>query len=216
MRYRQDSSHFWDAPGTIQTDAQKLLEIVLTYLAELPAGSAELAQAVDVVAENAAYAFIWRGLLKAGPRDAVKYTPLLHDLLSAEPVLSHPETAPEAAAFLAAAAPLLEHTELRRIEDAVVELAARDPERTRHWARRLVAQIPEKPAHDRRGASTEDGGTHRSGCVPNSPLVSFSAFTGTYERRTGYATRASRPNHAANKRLLTATEALQAVRFAIL
>ena len=101
VRYRQDGSHFWDAPGTVQEDAQKLLEVILAYLAELPAGSAELAEAIDVVAENAASAFIWRGLLKIGPRDAAKYAPLLHDLLSAEPVLSHPETAPEAAAFLA-------------------------------------------------------------------------------------------------------------------
>ena len=209
VRYRQDGSHFWDAPGTVQGDAQKLLEIILAYLAELPAGSAELAEAVDVVAENAASAFIWRGLLKVGARDAAKYAPLLHELLSAEPVLSHPETAPEAAAFLAAAAPLLDDTELRRIEDAVVELAARDPERTQHWARRLVTQIPEsRLATDAARALRAEALTDPD-ASSNRPLVSFSTFSGTYDTEDWLRDEGVETESPANKHLLTATEGLQ-------
>jgi hypothetical protein len=209
VRYRQDGSHIWDAAGTVQEDAQKLLEIILAYLAELPAESAELAEAVDVVAENTASAFLWRGLLKAGARDAAKYAPLLHELLSAEPVLSHPETAPEAAAFLAVAASLLDNANLRRIENAVVELAARDRQRTRHWARRLIAQIPEDrlatdAARELRAEALTD-----PEASSNRPLISFSTFSERYDTEGWLRDEGVETDAPANRRLLTATEGLQ-------
>ncbi len=209
VRYRQDGSHFWDAPGTVQEDAQKLVETILAYLAELPTGSMELTQAADMLAENAASAFIWRSLLKAGARDAAKYAPLLHGLLSAEPVLSHPETAPEAAAFLAVAAPLLDDTNMRRIENAIVELAAQDRERTRHWAKRLVAQIPEgrlatEPARELKTEALTD-----PEASSNRPLVSFSTFSETYDTEHWLRDQDVQTDAPANKRLLTATEGLQ-------
>jgi len=209
VRYRQDGSHFWDAPGTAQEDAQKLLEVILAYLGELPAGSAELAKAIDVVAENAVSAFIWRGLLKTGSRDAAKYTPLLRDLLSAEPVLSHPETAPEAAAFLAVTVSLLNETELRRIEDAVVELAARDPERMRHWARRLVTQIPESRLATEVARALRAEAVTDPDASSNRPLISFSGFSRTYDTEDWLRDEGIEIDTLANKHLLTATEGLQ-------
>jgi hypothetical protein len=209
VRYRQDGSHFWDAPGTVQNDAQKLLEIVLAYIAELPAGNADLAETIDAVAENSVSAFIWRGLLRLGARDATKYAPLLHDLLSAEPVLSHPETAPEAAAFLAVAAPLLDDTELRRIEDAVLELSAREPESTRHWAKRLVTQIPEsRLATDAARVLRAEALTDPD-ASSNRPLVSFSTLSETYSTEDWLRDEGVAIDASANKHLLTATEGLQ-------
>jgi hypothetical protein len=215
VRYRQDNSHFWDAPGTVQEDAQKLFETILAYLAELPTGSAELEQAVNVIVENAVSAFIWRSLLKAAARDAEKYALLLHELLSAEPVLSHYETAPEAAAFLGAVAPLLDDTNMRRIENAVVELSVRDDERDRHWARRLVAQIPEDRlatdvARELRVEALAD-----PEASSNRPPVSFSTFSETYDTEGWLRDEGVETEAPANKRLLAATEELQefATRF---
>jgi hypothetical protein len=208
-RYRQDGSFFWYTAGTAQEDAQKLLEIILAYLAELPAGSVELGEAVDVVVENTASAFIWRGLLKAGARDPAKYAPLLHELLSAEPIISHPETAPEAAAFLAVAAPLLANTELWRIENAVVELATPDPERTRHWARRLIAQIPENRLETTAARELRAEALADPEVSSNPPLIPFSTFRETYDTEEWLREEGVETDAPANKRLLTATERLQ-------
>ncbi len=209
VRYRQDGSHIWDAAGTVHEDAQKLVEIIFAHLADAPAESRGLAAAVDVIATNAATAFIWRALLKAAVRDARKYTPLLHELLVAQPVLSHPETAPEAASFLAAAAPLLDENQLQRVEAAIVELAARDNERARHWARRLAAQFPEDrlsmdAARELRREALAD-----PEASVNRPLISFSTFSEIYDderwlREEGVATDAP-----TNRRLLRVTEELQ-------
>ena len=209
VRYRQDRSHFWDASGTVQNDAQKLFEAILAYLAELPAESAKLSEAVDEVAENAVFAFIWRSLLKAGTRDATKYTPLLYELLSAEPVISHAETAPEAAAFLAVAAPLLEDAILLKIENAIVALTTHDSERTQHWARRLVAQIPEDrlttdSARELRAEALTD-----VEASTNQPLISFSTFRGRYETKDWLRDEGVETEEPKNKRLLAATERLQ-------
>lgn len=210
VRYRQDKSHFWDAPGTVQEDAQKFLEIILAYLTELPTGSAELAEAVDVVAENATSAFIWRNLLKAGLRDAAKFAWLLHDLLSAESVLSHPETAPEAAAFLAVAEPLLDDAILRRIESAIVDLAEQDGGEAQHWANRLVAQIPQDrlvtdAARELRAKALAD-----PAASSNRPLVSFSASFARYDTDDWLRDEGVQTDTPMNKRLLAATEGLQA------
>jgi hypothetical protein len=209
VRYRQDNSHFWDAPGTVQDDAQKLVETILAYLAELPTGSTALAQGVDVIAQAAASAFIWRSLLKAGARDTAKYTPLLYELLSAEPVLSHPETAPEAAAFLAVAAPLLDDSNLLRVENAVVDLAAQDRERTRHWAKRLAVQIPEgrlatDAARELRAEALAD-----PEASSNRPLVSFSTSFGRYNTEDWLRDEGVETDTPTNKILLTATDGLQ-------
>ncbi len=209
VRYRPDNSHFWDAPGTIYEDAQKLLEIIFAYLAELPDGSAELADAVDVVAKNAASAFIWRSLLKLGAREAAKYAPLLHELLSAEPVLSHPETAPEAAAFLSEAALLLDDTKLRIIEDAVVGLAARDTGRARHWARRLVTQIPEGRLVTEAARELWTEAITDPEASSNRPLVSFSTFRENYSTEDWLREEGVETDAPTNKRLLTATDGLQ-------
>jgi hypothetical protein len=209
VRYKQDNSHFWDAPGTVQEDVQKLLEIILAYLTELQAGSVELEKAVDVIAENAASAFIWRGLLKAGARDAAKYTRLLRELLWAEPVLSHPETAPEAAAFLAVAAPLLDDTELRRVEDTVVELAAQDPGRARHWARRLIAQMPESRLATDAARELREEALTDSDASSNLPLVSVSTFSEGYDTEDWLRDEGVEMDAPANKRILTATDGLQ-------
>jgi len=206
--YKPDNSHFWDAPGTVPDDTQKLLEVMLAYLAGLPTGSAELAQVIDVAAENATFAFFWRGLLKAGARDAEKYVPLLHELLSAEPVLSHPETAPEAAAFLAAAVPLLDDTNLGRIENAIADLAATDTDRKRHWAKRLIVQIPENrlttdAAQELRGEAVADPETSA-----NRPLFSLSTSWGKYDTEDWLRDEGVEVDAAANARVLKATEGI--------
>jgi hypothetical protein len=209
VHYRQDSSHFWDAPGMVQEDPQKFVEVILAYLAELPAGSIELAQAVDVLAENAASAFIWRSLLKAGARDAAKFALLLHELLSAEPVLSHSETAPEAAAFLAVAAPLLDDTNMQRIENAVVDLAAQDREQTQHWAKRLVAQIPENRLATDAARTLRAEALTDPEALSSQPLVSFSTSFGRYDTEDWLRDEGVQTDAPANKLLLTATEGLQ-------
>ena len=84
------------------------------------------------------------------------------------------------------------------------------PERTRHWARRLVAQIPEKPAGNGGGASTEGGGTRRSGCVVESAAgLVLDASATTYDTEDWLRDEGVEIETPANKRLLTATEGLQ-------
>ena len=208
-RYRQDRSHFWDATGTVQEDAQKLVEIILARLDELSAESAELAGAVDVIAETAASAFIWRGLLKAAARDAAKYTPLLHELLLAEPVLAHPETAPEAAAFLGVVVPLLDDSHLRPIEAAIVELASSDDDRTRHWARRLIAQIPKERLTTEAAQELRTEALSDPEASSNRPLVSFSTFSEGYDPERWLRDEGVETDAPGNRLLLSATDPLQ-------
>jgi NACHT domain len=209
VRYRPDSSHIWDATGTVQEEAQKLVEIILAHLADLPAESADLAGAVDVIAENAASAFVWRALLKAGARDAARYTPLFHELLLAQPVLAHPETAPEAAAFLGAAAPLLDDDYLQRVEAVIVELAGRDDERMGHWARRLVAQIPEERLTTDAARRVRSEVLADQEASSNRPLISFSTFSEGYDEERWLRDEGVATDAPTNRRLLEATEHLQ-------
>jgi hypothetical protein len=181
----------------------------LSYLEELPDDSVDLADAVDAIAEVAVSAFIWRSLLKLGARDAPKYAPVLRELLAAQPVLSHAETAPEAAAFLSLAARLLSATELEEVEAAIVEVARGEDPPARHWAKRLIAQFPDdrvttEAARELKAEALEDGEARS-----NRPLVSFSTFSERYAPEDWLRDEGVEPDEPLHRRLLSATDALQ-------
>jgi hypothetical protein len=209
VRFRQDHSHFWDIAGATGRDnALKILDIIFGYLAELPAGSPQLSDAVDAIAENASSALIWRGLLKAGYRDVRKYAPLLHELISAKPIISSPETVYEAAAFLAVAAPMIDDEDLLKVENALAELGVQDHEQSRHWARRLAAQIPEdRPLTDAVRDLRADAQTDPE-ASSNRPLISMSTSWEPYEAEDWLRDEGIETDSPTARRLLDETEGL--------
>jgi hypothetical protein len=209
VRYLADGSHFWDASGTVRGDQHKLLDALFSFLADLPHPEINVEEAIDLIADHTSFAFIWRNLLAHGAREPERYGHGLQELLLAEPILVHPETAPEAAAFLRAVEPSLSDEFVGMIEATIVRLVELGDERSRHWCMRLVAQLPQARletgvARALRAEALEDANARS-----NRPLVSFSTFSEAFDEESWLREEGIEPDEPANRRILAATDGLQ-------
>ncbi|MDQ3378697.1 MAG: hypothetical protein M3546_00015 [Actinomycetota bacterium] len=179
---RPDSSHFWDAPGTIRDDAQELMDAVLVYLDELADTGRldELRDAVRRVTENAQMAFVWRRLLVAGARRPEIYTPLLSDLLVAPPILDSIETVREAAEFIGAALPHLPDEDALAIERAIVASAAEEDDLEDAPVGRLIQRFPDDRLQTQDGPRLKASTGDNVSATTNQPLVEFRSSSGPY------------------------------------
>ena len=208
VRFVADRSHFWDADGTIIEDQHKLLTAAFDLFSELPLDGVSLDHAIDLLAADAGVSFVWRRLLKQGARDPDRYASVLEGVLLAEPILASAETTPEAAAFLAAALPLLSEESVAKVEQAIVQLAATDDERIRHWAHRLIAQLPDEQLRTDAGRALREEAAGDVAAVSNRPLVSFRTFSDPFNEEQWFREEGVEPETPANRALLTATEPL--------
>jgi hypothetical protein len=207
-RYLADGSHIWDASGTVHRDQHTLLDTLFGFLAELPHRDMDVAEAIDLIADHASVAFIWRNLLERGASEPGRYGHALQDLLLAEPILAHPETAPEAAAFLHVAEPSLSDEFVGEIEATIVRLAEVGGGRSRHWCMRLLAQLPDArvktdAARGLRAEALED-----ADALSNRPLASFSTFSEAFDDEAWLREEGVEPDEPANRRVLAATDGL--------
>jgi hypothetical protein len=180
--YTRDGSHFWDATGTIRGDAQELMDILAQYMDELAdEGDADAVRGVLAdVAAHARMAFIWRRLLALAARRPETYTPLLSDLLVAEPILSGLETVREAAEFIEASLPNLSERESLAVERAVVAIGATAGELDYAPVGRLIQRFPDERLQTEEGRQLKEATLDNVNALTNRPLVELHTSFGPY------------------------------------
>lgn len=186
-KYMQDGSYIWDA-GEYQDEPIKMADDLFDYISKISSSEPqdrELDCILDIFRDHVYVAFFWRRLLQTASHAPQIFADRIFDLCIAHPVQTGPETIHELGMFLEAAAPIFTHSQLKQIEDTIIDLpndrsGSRKRESLEHLRDRLLARIPldllqtdeaKKIRHDMMAANK---------VPPNEPLAKFTSWSGPY------------------------------------
>lgn len=178
-QYLADLSYIWDQRDFEDSEI-RMANALFAYLEELET-PADLDSLLDVFAETAVCAFLWRRLLGTASKKPKVFAASLLDLCLSPPVQTGAETIRELGEFLEKAATAFSPHELSMIEESILRLDGGDIKDTSqieyldHARNRLLARIPAELLSTTRGKTIRDQIEKSRSFVTNDPLVSFSS-----------------------------------------
>lgn len=178
-QYLADLSYIWDQQD-FEDNEIKIANALFDYIEKIET-STDLDTLLDVFAEHAMCAFLWRRLLGTGSKKPKVFAEKLIDLCLARPVQAGAETIRELGDFLESAAAEFRPQELTMIEKSILGLDGHDikdpthKEYLDHARNRLLARIPVELLLTTGAKEIRDQLEKSRLFATNEPLVSFMA-----------------------------------------
>lgn len=182
-KYLPDLSYVWDQDN-FPDNQIKIAESLFTHLEETHS-AAEIDAILDILADDAVVAFIWRRVLTIASKRPKVFAKRLLELCLASPVQTGAETIRELGLFLETAAVEFRPEEIRTIEESILKLEGSEEdgeedsiehrEYMKHARDRLLARIPTELLSTAKAKEIRSQMESTSTYVNNEPLVSFTS-----------------------------------------
>jgi hypothetical protein len=216
--YVRDLSYIWDASMHRDEPAQIADHLFTRIETAATNGETDLIDDVlDIFADEARIAFLWKRLLKTGSQAPAIFAPRLFPLVLADAILQNSETLEAAGSFLEAASRELTEDQRARIETRIIELAetqsdseTEEKKEARVDSRdRLISCLPSNLLVTARAKVIREELERRGAVRENRPLVEFSVGTRAFSEEDWLREAGADPARVENRSLIDITDPLE-------
>ena len=144
--YMPDRSYSWDGQRAIrENDSQKMASTLFEFLEKISTDTRLINTALDMFAENAFAAFLWKRLLKLGSEKPKEFAPFLYEMCIAKEIICRLDIIYGVINFLKSSLEYFEPKQKEKIQEIIMSMSSDEESESKkilYFQKKFVSALP--------------------------------------------------------------------------